>query len=107
MDVDATVVTLITEMTKIPAALKTWRPPVVELLNDNRLFNCNAEGADKWKPIMKSLFDLDKTAFPELLGIWVSSFANHVTEFRLQPRLRLPLRLISSQIGSMRCCSDP
>jgi hypothetical protein len=68
MDVETTVVTIIQEMTKIPAALKTWRPPVAELLSDNRLFNCTSEDAEKWKPIMKSLFDLDKAAFPELLG---------------------------------------
>jgi hypothetical protein len=55
-------------MTKIPAALRTWKPPVAELLSDNRLFNCNCEDAEKFKPIVKSLFDLDKTAFPELLG---------------------------------------
>ncbi|KAJ7204429.1 Dopey, N-terminal-domain-containing protein [Mycena pura] len=68
MDVDPAVVAIIQEMTKIPAALKTWRPPVTELLNDNRLFNGSSEAAEKWKPIMKSLFDLDKTAFPELLA---------------------------------------
>ncbi|KAF7302659.1 Dopey-N domain-containing protein [Mycena chlorophos] len=68
MDVDPAVLSMIEEMTKIPSTLKTWRPPVVELLNDNRLFNCNPESADKWKPIMKSLFDLDKAAFPELLA---------------------------------------
>ena len=72
MDVDTTVVTIIQEMSKIPAALKTWRPPVSELLSDNRLFNCTSDAADKWKPIMKSLFDLDKAAFPELLGIYPS-----------------------------------
>ncbi|KAJ7070662.1 Dopey, N-terminal-domain-containing protein [Mycena amicta] len=68
MDVDPAVMGIIEEMTKIPSTLKTWRPPVVELLGDNRLFNCNYESADKWKPIMKSLFDLDKAAFPELLA---------------------------------------
>jgi hypothetical protein len=68
MDVDTTVVTILVEMTKIPAALRTWKPPVAELLSDNRLFNCNCEDAEKFKPIVKSLFDLDRTAFPELLG---------------------------------------
>ncbi|KAJ7750196.1 Dopey, N-terminal-domain-containing protein [Mycena metata] len=97
MDVDATVVTIITEMTKIPAALKTWRPPVVELLNDNRLFNCNAEGADKWKPIMKSLFDLDKTAFPELLAkVATAPSANIFTNREYEMLLRsLNIRRLS------------
>jgi hypothetical protein len=66
--VDRNVVEIIKEMVRIPAALKAWRTPVAELLNDNRLFNCNSEDAERWKPIVKQLFDVDKTAFPELLG---------------------------------------
>jgi hypothetical protein len=68
MDVDDSVMDVIREMAKIPAALKAWRAPISDLLNDNRLFNCNAEAAMKWKPIVKALFDADKTASPELLG---------------------------------------
>lgn len=68
MDVDAVIMDIIREMSKIPPALKAWRTPVTDLLNDNRLFNCNWESAAKWKPIVKSLFDADRTAFPELLG---------------------------------------
>jgi hypothetical protein len=67
MDVDQTVLAIIREMARIPAALKAWRNPVTDLLNDNRLFNCNADAAEHWKPIVKTLFDADKTAFPELL----------------------------------------
>lgn len=67
MDLDQTVLTIIREMARIPAALKAWRPPVTELLNDNRLFNCNSDAAEPWKPVVKTLFDADKTAFPELL----------------------------------------
>ena len=40
----------------------------MDLLNDNRLFNCTPEDANKWRPIVKSLYDSDKTTFPELLG---------------------------------------
>jgi hypothetical protein len=68
MDADDTVIAIIREMSRLPAALKAWRPPVVDLLNDNRVFNCGAEVGNKWKPIVKSFFDADKTAFPELLG---------------------------------------
>jgi hypothetical protein len=70
MDVDDSVVDIIREMAKIPAALKAWRAPISELLNDNRLFNCTVDSAFKWKPIVKALFDADKTAFPELLGLF-------------------------------------
>ncbi|KIY73422.1 hypothetical protein CYLTODRAFT_365976 [Cylindrobasidium torrendii FP15055 ss-10] len=68
LDVDTTTLAIIKELCRIHGALKAWRPPVVELLYDNRLFNGNAEVADDWRPIFKSLFDADKTAFSELLG---------------------------------------
>ena len=67
MDVDPTILAIMREMTRIPTALKAWRPPVTELLNDNRLFNCNREAAEAWRPVVKTLFDADKTAFPEVL----------------------------------------
>ncbi|KAK7063885.1 dopey-N domain-containing protein [Favolaschia claudopus] len=97
MDVDASVVTIISEMTKMPPALKTWKPPVAELLNDNRLFNCSAEEAEKWKPIMKSMFDLDKTAFPELLAkVATAPSANIFTNREYEMLLRsLNIRRLS------------
>ncbi|KAJ7687383.1 Dopey, N-terminal-domain-containing protein [Mycena rosella] len=97
MDVDNTVVDTIQEMTKIPAALKTWRPPVSELLSDNRLFNCTSEDAGKWKPIMKSLFDQDKTAFPELLAkVATAPSANIFTNREYEMLLRsLNIRRLS------------
>jgi hypothetical protein len=68
MDVDRNVIAIVQEIARIPAALKAWRAPVTELLNDNRLFNSNSDDVELWRPIMKHLFDVDKTAFPELLG---------------------------------------
>lgn len=68
MDVDDTLLAVIRELSRIPVALKAWRPPVVELLNDNRVFNCQPEVGEKWKHIVKSFYDTDKSAFPELLG---------------------------------------
>ena len=68
MDVDIAVIAILQGMTRIPAALKSWRAPVVDLLNDNRFFNCNPEDAEKWRSIIKALYDSDKTAFSELLG---------------------------------------
>ncbi|EGO05284.1 hypothetical protein SERLA73DRAFT_82881 [Serpula lacrymans var. lacrymans S7.3] len=68
MDVDNIIPDIIREMSRIPAALKVWRGPVLELLNDNRVFNSSCDTALKWKPIIKALYDSDKTAFTELLG---------------------------------------
>ncbi len=76
MDVDATTVSILQQMSKLPAALKAWRTPIAELLNDNRVFNSTAEATEPWKPIVKALFDADKTAFPELLG----TFQIHVRD---------------------------
>ena len=68
MEIDDAIIQIIRELAKTPAALKTWRGPITELLNDSRVFNSTSDAAIKWKPIIKILFDTDKTAFPELLG---------------------------------------
>ena len=68
MDVEPTVISIIEEMTKIPASLKSWRAAVIDLVNDNRTFNSVAEDGAKWQPIVKVLYNSDKTAFSELLG---------------------------------------
>jgi hypothetical protein len=79
LDVDTVIVDMVREMVRIPAALKSWRGPVADLLNDNRLFNSTSEMATTWKPVVKALFDVDKTAFPELLSQSVITTAeNHL-----------------------------
>lgn len=67
LDIDGVILAVLQEMTKIQAALKAWRTPVADLFNDNRFFNSLPDEAESWKPVIKSLFDSDKTAFPELL----------------------------------------
>ncbi|KIY52670.1 hypothetical protein FISHEDRAFT_69486 [Fistulina hepatica ATCC 64428] len=67
LDIDPGVVAIIAGMSHINAALKAWKGPVLELVNDNRLFNCSAQTAMPWKPIVRALFNADKAAFPELL----------------------------------------
>ncbi|KAF8167553.1 Dopey, N-terminal-domain-containing protein [Crassisporium funariophilum] len=97
MDVDSTITTILQEMTRIPAALKSWRTPVIDLLNDNRLFNCNPEDALSWRSIVKVLYDSDKTAFPELLGkVAYAPSANIFTNREYEMLLRsLNLRRLS------------
>ncbi|KAK7025465.1 hypothetical protein VNI00_015993 [Paramarasmius palmivorus] len=97
LDVDSTIVTIIQEMSRIPSAFKAWRSPVAELLNDNRLFNGSPDTAEMWKPVIKSLFDSDKTAFPELLGkISSAPSANIFTNKEYEMLLRsLNLRRLS------------
>lgn len=102
MEIDDAVVQIVRELSKIPAALKTWRGAVTELLNDNRVFNSNADVAFKWKPVIKALFDTDKTAFPELLGkVATAPSANIFTNRDHEMLLRsLNLRRLSYVIFS-------
>ncbi|KAF8913192.1 Dopey, N-terminal-domain-containing protein [Gymnopilus junonius] len=87
MDIDPIVIQILLEMTKLPVALKAWKSPVFELLNDNRVFNCSPGDAAKWLPIVKVLYDTDKTAFLDLLGKLVTAtsaniFTNREYEMR-------------------------
>lgn len=71
MDIDDVVLSILREMTRMPVALKAWKAPVIDLFNDNRFFNSFPDEAEPWKPVIKSLFDSDRTAFPELLCKWL------------------------------------
>lgn len=68
LDIEDDIIAIIREMTRINVAVKAWRPPVYDTLNDNRCFNSSADAGEKWMPMIKSFFDTDKTALPELLG---------------------------------------
>lgn len=103
MEVESVIVTMIYELSKIPSAFKTWRSPVTELLNDNRLFNGAPDAAEGWKPIIRTIFDTDKTAFPELLSMLLTLPTNMLIHSILQVKYQLPLRLIFSQIVNTRC----
>lgn len=50
--------------------MKAWRGPVVDVLNDNRCFNSTPDAGGKWRPMVKMLFDTDKTALAELLSVF-------------------------------------
>ena len=97
MDTDDPVVDIIRELVRIPAALKSWRAPVSDLINDGRVFNASSENALKWKTIVRALFDTDKTAFPELLvKVATAPSANIFTNREYEMTLRsLNLRRLS------------
>lgn len=61
------------QMAKIPAAVKSWRSPATEIFNDAKLFAATPSSGLKWRTIIKTLIDADKTAFTELLGINILS----------------------------------
>lgn len=77
LDADAIVVDMLRDMIKIPPAMKVWRGVVIEVLYDHRIFNSIPSVATKWKPIIKALFDADKTSFPDLLGNYASETYNY------------------------------
>ncbi|TDL26456.1 hypothetical protein BD410DRAFT_836344 [Rickenella mellea] len=84
-------------MSRIPAAIKSWRSPVTELFNDNRFFNARPDAGRKWQPIVKALIDADKTSFGELLGkIGTAPSANIFTNRAYETLLRsMNLRRLS------------
>ncbi|RDX51932.1 hypothetical protein OH76DRAFT_1400831 [Lentinus brumalis] len=102
LDLEHDIIAIIREMTKINVAVKAWRPPVYDSLNDNRCFNSTADAGEKWMPVVKSFFDADKTALPELLGkITTVASANIFTNREYEMLLRsLNLRRLSYVILS-------
>ncbi|RPD65070.1 hypothetical protein L227DRAFT_519769 [Lentinus tigrinus ALCF2SS1-6] len=102
LDVEDDIIAIIREMSKINIAVKAWRPPVYDSLHDNRCFNSTADAGEKWIPMVKSFFDTDKTALPELLGkITTVASANIFTNREYEMLLRsLNLRRLSYAILS-------
>ncbi|PCH34091.1 hypothetical protein WOLCODRAFT_61246 [Wolfiporia cocos MD-104 SS10] len=89
LDIDDSVLSILQEMTRIGAALKAWRGPVNDVLNDNRCFNSTPVAGGRWRTMVKSLFDTDKTALPELLGkITTAPSANIFTNREYEMLLR-------------------
>ncbi|KAJ8582095.1 hypothetical protein M405DRAFT_582865 [Rhizopogon salebrosus TDB-379] len=89
LDADAIVVDILRDMIKIPPALKVWRGVVIDVLYDHRIFNSNSSVATKWKPVIKAVFDADKTSFPDLLSrVATSPSANIFTSREHEMLLR-------------------
>jgi hypothetical protein len=65
---DNSVMGILAELTKIPAAAKYWKPIVSEALNDNRFFNSSPAASFNWKPLIKALVETDKQSVTDLLG---------------------------------------
>ena len=59
---------ILREMSKLPAAAKAWRPPVADAFADTKFFNMPAQFTEKWRPLIRALMDSDKAAFAELVG---------------------------------------
>ncbi|KAG8967964.1 hypothetical protein FRC03_008985 [Tulasnella sp. 419] len=97
IEMDPNVLRILSEMAKIPIAIKAWKNPLVELFNDNRFFNGPPEMAHKWRPLIRSLIEADKQVVTELLGKLASTpAANIFTNREYETLLRsLNLRRLS------------
>lgn len=67
-ELDVTIMSLLVEMTKYPAANKAWRTYVVDSLSDAKFFNQSPELGRRWRPIIQALFNTDKERFTEMLS---------------------------------------
>ncbi|KIO22523.1 hypothetical protein M407DRAFT_9910, partial [Tulasnella calospora MUT 4182] len=68
LEVDRPIMDIMAEMVKIPAALKAWRAPVSEAFTDTRFFNASPASSTRWRPLVKTLMESDKTVIAELIG---------------------------------------
>lgn len=68
LDSDVAVMALLEEMSKLGIALKAWRGPVSDALNDSRFFSSSSITGRTWRPIVRALVVTDKSAFTEILG---------------------------------------
>ncbi|EMD42316.1 hypothetical protein CERSUDRAFT_102665 [Gelatoporia subvermispora B] len=102
LDVEDNVLAILQELTRISNGVKAWKGPITEVFYDNRCFNSTPQAGGKWRPMVKSLFDTDKAALPELLGkITTSPSANIFTNREYEMLLRsLNLRRLSYVILS-------
>jgi hypothetical protein len=63
-----TILSLLVEMTKHPAANRAWRTYVVDSLSDTKFFSNSPELGRRWRPIIQALFNTDKERFTEMLS---------------------------------------
>lgn len=68
LEVDTVILDILTEMVKIPSAVKAWRNPITDAFNDNRFFNSTPVASARWRPLIRALMDSDKTVFAEVIS---------------------------------------
>lgn len=59
---------MLEQMSKIPAAFKSWKSPATDIFADQRFFSTTPDSGLRWQLIVKTLIDAEKTAFADLLG---------------------------------------
>ncbi|KAF9654142.1 hypothetical protein BDM02DRAFT_3152598 [Thelephora ganbajun] len=93
LDLDAAVMILLEEMSKLSIALKAWRSPVSDALNDGRFFSSSSAAGRKWRPIVRAFVGTDKSAFTEILGKITTAPSTNIFSNREQEMLLRALSL--------------
>lgn len=65
---DAAILRVFLEISKISSTVKAWRLQVGDAFNEARFFQHRWQEAQLWKPLICALMDSDKEWFKELLG---------------------------------------
>lgn len=70
--VDASILDILTEMTRISSSLRSWRPHIADAFTDSRFFSTCTP---RWRPLVHALMD-EKERFPDLLSRITVASAN-------------------------------
>jgi hypothetical protein len=62
------IVSIIEQMSRISVAFKYWRTPATDVFNDSKFFAATAEAGLKWRTVITSMIETDKSALTELIG---------------------------------------
>ena len=71
-DLDATFALLV-ELTRSPAALKSWRGQVADAFADHRFFAGPPSMSRRWRPVILALMAAEKERFLDLIGASLSA----------------------------------
>ncbi|KAK4687443.1 hypothetical protein P7C73_g2673, partial [Tremellales sp. Uapishka_1] len=91
--VETSILQILSEMTRIPSAVRAWRPSVGDAFNDSRFFKSQPETTAYWKPLICSLMDSDKERLPELLSRIVAAPSTNIFTNRDQEMVARSLNL--------------
>ncbi|KIR58136.1 hypothetical protein I314_06101 [Cryptococcus bacillisporus CA1873] len=80
--IDAPILRLVLEISRISCTTKTWRPLVADFFGDHRLFKSKPSiETDYWKQLILALFTSDKERFPDLLSRITSTSSANINIF--------------------------
>lgn len=74
LQLDANIFELLSQLTTVSVAAKAWKGPILDVFNENRFFNFPPDYGGKWVPLMGAFLSSDKSAIPEMLGMFFLGF---------------------------------